>query len=83
MTSPSPRTALVTGGAKRLGRLMSLALAEDGWLLGIDSTFSSTTGEIRFGDQQEMGLGVRLATPLIEKNGTSASPATILILCAT
>ena len=33
MTIPSgiPRTALVTGGAKRLGRAMAIALAEAGF----------------------------------------------------
>ncbi|WP_337996873.1 SDR family oxidoreductase [Oleispirillum naphthae] len=30
-----PRAALVTGGARRLGRAMAEALAEDGWAVGI------------------------------------------------
>lgn len=36
------------------------------YVLSIDSRFSSESGFF-FGDQEEMGLGVRLATPLIEK----------------
>lgn len=40
-----------------------------GHLLIWEAEFSSTTGDLVFGDQEEMGLGVRLATPLTEKNG--------------
>jgi hypothetical protein len=35
-----------------------------GWLLVWDSVFFSDEGEFFFGDQEEMGLGVRVATPL-------------------
>jgi hypothetical protein len=35
-----------------------------GWLLVWDSTFSSDAGDFTFGDQEEMGLGLRVATPL-------------------
>ena len=42
--------------------------AKDGWLLTYDVEFTSPT-DFYIGDQEEMGLGVRLATPLIEKNG--------------
>jgi hypothetical protein len=41
----------------------------EGWWLLWDSTFSSGTVEFAFGDQEEMGLGVRLATPLTVKRG--------------
>lgn len=41
----------------------SLAVAGSGYLLTWDSTFSSKE-PFAFGDQEEMGLGVRLATPL-------------------
>jgi hypothetical protein len=41
-----------------------------GALLVIDSTFSNDDGEgFSFGDQEEMGLGVRVATPLSVKSG--------------
>ena len=42
--------------------------ASDGWLLTSDSTFT-TTDAFTFGDQEEMGFGIRVATPLIVKNG--------------
>jgi hypothetical protein len=38
-----------------------------GYLIIQDSTFSSETDDFTFGDQEEMGLGVRLATPLAVK----------------
>lgn len=50
-----------------------------GLLLVWDAAFSADFGEVFFGDQEEMGLGVRVATPLTEKNGgliTSSGGAT-------
>jgi len=41
-----------------------------GYLLVVDSTFQSKDHPFTFGDQEEMGLGVRLATPLSVKHGT-------------
>lgn len=41
----------------------------NGFLLLWDSEFQSQAGEFSFGDQEEMGLGVRLATPLTVKAG--------------
>jgi len=57
--SDTPRTALVTGGAQRLGRAISLALAADGWDVAIhywDSldVAQATAAEVR-------ALGVRAA----------------------
>ncbi|HZN68626.1 MAG TPA: DUF6807 family protein [Tepidisphaeraceae bacterium] len=40
-----------------------------GVLLTIDSTFSAAGDDVAFGDQEEMGLGVRVATPLSVKQG--------------
>jgi len=40
-----------------------------GFLLVWDAAFSADFGDVCFGDQEEMGLGVRVATPLTEKNG--------------
>jgi hypothetical protein len=40
-----------------------------GTLLIAESEFSSDTGDFAFGDQEEMGFGVRVATPLAVKNG--------------
>ena len=39
-----------------------------GYIIVISSDFKSANAELRFGDQEEMGLGVRVATPLaVEK----------------
>ena len=39
-----------------------------GYVIALTSDFKSPNGELRFGDQEEMGLGVRVATPLaVEK----------------
>ncbi len=40
----------------------------DGWLLLWRSQFTSKSGDFYFGDQEEMGLGVRVATPLMVKS---------------
>jgi hypothetical protein len=44
-----------------------------------DSTFHATTGDLVFGDQEEMGFGARVATAITEKSGgliTSSTKAT-------
>jgi hypothetical protein len=41
----------------------------EGFVLAIDSSFRSEAADLVFGDQQEMGFGVRLATPLTVKAG--------------
>ncbi len=41
----------------------------EGYLIAWDSTFRSDDGDFSFGDQEEMGLGVRVATPIREKDG--------------
>jgi hypothetical protein len=48
---------------------ITFAARPAGYLLVWDATFSATEREIVFGDQEEMGLGVRVATPIMEKNG--------------
>ena len=40
-----------------------------GYLLIWDAVFHAEQREIVFGDQEEMGLGVRVATPIAERNG--------------
>ncbi|MEE3371577.1 MAG: DUF6807 family protein [Planctomycetota bacterium] len=40
-----------------------------GFLLYWDSTFSSSTGAFSFGDQEEMGLGIRVTTPITVTQG--------------
>ena len=46
----------------------TIRLAKGGWQLTYDCEFTGPD-DFYFGDQEEMGLGVRLATPLIEKKG--------------
>ena len=43
---------------------------EESYLIDWDSTFSSNEADFYFGDQEEMGLGVRVATDLREAGGT-------------
>jgi hypothetical protein len=61
---------LITREGKELCRLKSRFLLADGgdaWLLVWDATFRSDDGDFTFGDQEEMGFGARVATPLTEK----------------
>ena len=42
---------------------------ESCYLLTLVSDFKATSGELRFGDQEEMGLGIRVASPLaVDRN---------------
>ncbi|MCP5525570.1 MAG: PmoA family protein [Verrucomicrobiales bacterium] len=41
----------------------------EGWLIEWEATFQSDAGPLVFGDQEEMGFGARVATPITEKNG--------------
>lgn len=50
----------------------AVVVCEGGYLLRWDSTFSSKN-EIKFGDQEEMGIGFRVATPL--RVGASGPPS--------
>src|SRR5690606_29224119 len=47
----------------------TVVATEDGFLLTVKSEFKPEDGAIAFGDQEEMGFGVRLATPLSVKHG--------------
>lgn len=63
---------LLTPAGESIGSLTNrfeLIARAEGWLLVWDATFQSETGPLVFGDQEEMGFGGRVATPLIEKNG--------------
>ena len=63
---------LWTTNGQPLGTLLSrfsLTARPVGYLLIWDATFAATEQDIAFGDQEEMGLGVRVATPITEKNG--------------
>lgn len=47
----------------------SLHVRPSGYLLIWDSTFTSPDADFTFGDQEEMGLGIRVATPLTVQRG--------------
>jgi hypothetical protein len=47
----------------------TIVVQPDGYLLIIQSEFSSPIQPFLFGDQEEMGLGVRVATPVSVKSG--------------
>jgi putative membrane-bound dehydrogenase-like protein len=53
----------------RMSNHFTLTPRPGGWLLVWSATFHADRQEIVFGDQEEMGLGARLATPLTEQNG--------------
>ena len=48
---------------------ITIAVRPHGYLLAWDSNFSSAGGDFYFGDQEEMGLGIRIATSLTAANG--------------
>jgi hypothetical protein len=47
----------------------TLSALSNARLLVWDATFRSEAGDVTFGDQEEMGFGVRVATALTKKNG--------------
>jgi hypothetical protein len=80
MTSPQPRDGVVSflakfrylDGDKEIcteTARHTICLLDQGTLLTYDSTFSGREAFV-FGDQEEMGLGVRMATRQVVKGGT-------------
>ena len=65
-------SALITTNSELLGKLNStfvLTSAHNGYLLSWRALFEPSVENFTFGDQEEMGFGIRIATPLSEKNG--------------
>ena len=65
-------SSMFTVDAKKLAQLiMCITLAEKrgAWHLTWDAAFTPVIDGFYFGDQEEMGLGVRVATSINEKNG--------------
>lgn len=56
------------GLAKEVCRY-DLFVRRAGWLLVSRSVFEPLRGELVFGDEEEMGLGIRVATPIAPKSG--------------
>src|SRR5262245_53692331 len=65
-------SSLVSTNGDTLAKLSStfrLISIQDGYLLSWRALFEPLTENFTFGDQEEMGFGARVATPLSEKNG--------------
>jgi Methane oxygenase PmoA len=63
---------LMTSKAEPLCQLVnrfSLVPRPVGWAIVWDASFHADSKPIAFGDQEEMGFGARVATPITEKNG--------------
>lgn len=68
----STECQLISHDGKVLGSVLNhheISLFQNAWKLTWNAEFSPSQGELVFGDQEEMGFGVRVATPLMEQNG--------------
>lgn len=68
----STESKLLTSDQEHVCRLncrYTLQTRAVGWLLIWDAVFHADRRDVTFGDQEEMGFGARVATPLTEKNG--------------
>jgi hypothetical protein len=67
-------SSFIASNGTTLGRMDSdivLRFLPEGWLLTWTAAITPAVDDFHFGDQEEMGFGVRVATPLAEKNGGS------------
>lgn len=62
MTLPFPKTALITGGVKRLGLYMAKRLAREGWTLVLHANTSSAEGEKACEELEALGGTAHLVT---------------------
>ncbi len=74
-SAASPRVALVTGAGKRLGRAIALALAQDGWDIGVHCRDSVVEAEQTVKDIQALG---RRAV-VLQANLDDAGPCQTLV----
>ena len=68
----SAEAGLLNQERRELGKItnhLRIRTFDDMRLLIWEAEFYSDTQDLAFGDQEEMGLGARVATPLTEKNG--------------
>ncbi len=64
--------SVLTKDGKLLCKLINrvtLASRPAGYLLILEASFKSDDSDFAFGDQEEMGFGIRVATSITEKNG--------------
>jgi len=76
---------LLASDGRTLGMMQNqfrLSAQDHNWRIGWEATFRDHQDPLAFGDQEEMGFGVRLATPLIEKNGGTITNSTGLVTAA-
>jgi hypothetical protein len=81
----STQSRVVGSDAKELAQLTCDLVVVDmkpSWLIVWKAGFVAGKDGLRFGDQEEMGFGVRMATPLIEKNGGEIKNAKGLVTAA-
>jgi NAD(P)-dependent dehydrogenase (short-subunit alcohol dehydrogenase family) len=89
MASGAPQTALVTGGARRIGRAVALALARDGWAVAIHYHTSAAgaqqiVGEIAARGGRAHALQADLAcesdvAPLLGRAAAALGPVALLV----
>lgn len=76
---------LLASDGRMLGMMQNqflLSAQSHNWRIDWEATFRDHPEPLAFGDQEEMGFGVRLATPLIEKNGGTITNSTGLVTAA-
>lgn len=71
LTFATESTLISTNGdaLAKLNSTFILTATQNGYLLSWRALFEPLTENFTFGDQEEMGFGARVATPLSEKNG--------------
>ena len=70
--SPIPKAALVTGGARRIGRALALALAEDGFGVAVHHRHSDAAAESLVAlIRNQGGTAVALAADLVDEGAVS------------
>jgi hypothetical protein len=70
---------LIARDGREMARQVSrftLGTQPDAWSLLWEARFTPVVDNFYFGDQEEMGLGARVATPLTEKNGGAITGST-------
>lgn len=73
LTFATESTLIATNGniLGKLDSMFALNSTRDGYFISWKANFAPSTDDFTFGDQEEMGFGIRVATPLSEKNGGS------------
>ena len=74
LTFATESSLIATNGdvVGKLGSAFTLSFSRAGYLVSWKATFTPQTDAFTFGDQEEMGFGIRIATPLSEKSGGTA-----------